>query len=183
MSDGLQHSVGSLGTVSEVTRYDAELQRLIKELKHEPDVIPDDVENPDSFAMEKHLEDFLVSNWSHTVLGKEYDIFTDKDGEPIGQQLMTETGPLDILAISKDRKTLLVVELKRGRASDVVVGQILCYMGCVKQEFAEKEQRMAGAIIALDDDVKLRRALSAIDNVSFYRYKISFKLEEVTQTK
>ena len=31
---------------------------------------------------------------------------------------------MDILAISKDKSELLVVELKKGRASDVVVGQI-----------------------------------------------------------
>jgi hypothetical protein len=46
-----------------------------------------------------------------TELGKEYDIY-EEDGEK-GQQYQTDTGPLDILAISKDKKRLLVVELKR----------------------------------------------------------------------
>jgi len=41
----------------------------------------------------------------------------------------TNAGTIDILAISNDRKKLLVVELKRGRVSDVVVGQLLRYMG------------------------------------------------------
>jgi hypothetical protein len=40
-------------------------------------------------------------------LGKEYDIY-EEDGEK-GQQYQTDTGPLDILAISKDKKRLLVV--------------------------------------------------------------------------
>jgi restriction system protein len=74
--------------------------------------------------MEKHLEDFLVQNWTQTDLGKEYDIY-EEDGERVGQQYRTDTGPLDILAISKDKKSLLVVELKKGRASDVVMGQTL----------------------------------------------------------
>lgn len=44
-----------------------------------------------------------------------------------GQQVATDTGPMVILAISKDRTRQLVIELKRGRASDVVVGQIQSY--------------------------------------------------------
>jgi len=40
-------------------------------------------------------------------------------------QHATETGPLDILALRKYGSEFLVVELKKGRASDVVVGQIL----------------------------------------------------------
>jgi RecB family endonuclease NucS len=44
--------------------------------------------------------------------------------------------PIDILAVSKDGTCLLVVELKRGRASDVVVGQALRYIGYVQDELA-----------------------------------------------
>jgi restriction system protein len=66
------------------------------------------------FALEKHLEEFLVQNWQQTELGKNYDIYQE-DGEIIGQQYPSDTGPIDILAISKDKKELLVVELKKGR--------------------------------------------------------------------
>jgi restriction system protein len=69
-----------------------------------------------------------------------------------------------------------VVELKRGRASDVVVGQILRYMGYVKEQIAEPDQIVEGAIIALEDDQKLRWALAAVPSISFYRYQVSFKL-------
>ena len=41
------------------------------------------------------------------------DIIVEEDGEKIGQQFPTDTGPIDILAISKDKSVLLVVELKR----------------------------------------------------------------------
>lgn len=58
-----------------------------------------------------------------------------------------------------------MVELKRGRASDVVVGQILRYMGYVKEQIAESHQTVEGAIIALDDDKKLRWALLAVPNI------------------
>ncbi len=72
--------------------------------------------------------------------------------------------------------TLLVVELKKGRASDVVVGQTLRYMGYVQEELAEANQTVKGVIIALDDDPKLRRALLVTPVIQFYRYQISFKL-------
>jgi restriction system protein len=69
-----------------------------------------------------------------------------------------------------------VVELKKGRASDMVVGQIQRYMGYVLDELAEKGQKVKGVIIALDDDIKIRRALAVARNIEFYRYKVNFKL-------
>ena len=100
----------------------------------------------------------------------------------MGQQYPTDTGPIDVLAVSKDRKRLLVVELKRGRASDVVVGQILRYMGFVQEELAEPGQTVEGVIIALDDDQRVRRALSMVPNIRFFRYKVSFQLIQNTTT-
>ena len=80
------------------------------------------------------------------------------------------------MAVSKDNKTLLVVELKKGRVSDNVVGQIQRYMGFVKDELAEPNQEVKGVIIGLEDDVKIKRALSVTSNIEFYRYQVSFKL-------
>jgi restriction system protein len=83
---------------------------------------------------------------------------------------------MDILAISRDKKRLLVVELKKGRASDAVVGQILRYMGYVREELAENGQAVLGAIIALDDDPRIRRALAMVPEIAFYRYEVRFTL-------
>jgi len=125
--------------------------------------------------MEKHLEHFLVTNWDYPELGRDYDIYHD-EGESVGQQYDTDTGAIDILAISKDQKTLLVIELKKGRASDAVVGQILRYMGYVQEILAEDDQAVKGIIIALDDNNRLQRALAMVPNVEFYRYQVSFRL-------
>ena len=117
----------------------------------------------------------MVKNWKNTILGKEYDIY-EIDGEVIGQQFQSDTGPLDILAISKDKKTLLVVELKKGRVSDNVVGQIQRYMGFVKEELAEPHQTVKGIIIGLDDDIRIKRALAVTTNIEFFKYKVNFQL-------
>ena len=102
----------------------------------------------------------------------------EEDGEK-AQQYETDTGPLDILAISKDKKRLLVVELKKGRASDAVVGQTLRYMSYVAEELAEDGQTVLGAIIAHEDDKRIRRALALTPSIAFYRYEVSFKLQKV----
>ena len=179
MSDALRNSCGSIGTVSNVTKYRDELEKLITGTTPPLLVVTDEtIEDPACFALEKHLEDFLVENWSQTELGKDYDIFSD-EGELVGRQYQTDTGPLDILAVSKDKKTLLVVELKRGRASDAVVGQVLRYMGFVREELAENGQAVKGVIIALEDDLRTRRALAVMPDVDFYRYRINFTLTRV----
>lgn len=176
MSKDLRKSVGAGGAVVSLSVYADEIEELIGGEKPPTIISSDDtIEEPSEFALEKHLEHFLVQNWQHTPLGKEYDIYED-EGDLVGQQYPSDTGPIDILAVSKDRKTLLVVELKKGRASDHVVGQIQRYMGFVKEELAESDQQVKGIIIALEDDVRIRRALSVTSNISFYRYEVHFEL-------
>jgi restriction system protein len=179
MSNELRSSTGSIGTVSRIDGYADEIERLVG--GNRPPIITttdSTIEDPSVFALERHLEDFLVANWAQTELGRDWDIF-EEDGEVRGQQYPTDTGPIDILAISKDKTRLLVVELKKGRASDAVVGQIQRYMGYVKEELAESGQSVEGVIIALEDDLRIKRALVVAAGIRFFRYQVSFKLLEV----
>ena len=160
----------------------------VKELWHpglDPDteepIGPEEKEEPipqtdqSSFAMEKHLEEFLISNWEKTDLGKRYDLIV-QDGDMVSQQYRTDIGRIDILAQHKRSKDYVVIELKKGRSSDIVVGQILRYIGWVQKHLAGKK-RVKGVIIALEDDEQLRYALSPLKNlITFYRYKVQFHL-------
>ena len=130
-----------------------------------------------SFMFEKHLEEFLITNWRQTHLGDNYSIY-EENGELVGRQYRTETGPLDILALSKDSKEFLVVELKRDRASDEVVGQTLRYMGWVKKNLCAADQTVKGCIVALSGDAKLENALHTLDSITFVRYEVDFRLIE-----
>ena len=179
LSTELRSGLGYGATVCTLDPYGQEILQI---LGQQPVISPihstdPQIEDATAFALEKHLEDFLVANWSQTELGKNYDIFTE-DGETVGQQYQSDTGPIDILAVSKDKKELLVIELKKGKASDNVVGQIQRYMGFVSEMLAEKEQVVKGIIIALEDDIRIRRALSVAKNIEFYRYEITFKLSK-----
>jgi restriction system protein len=181
ISESLKNSAGSIGTVSNISRYADEIEALISGSRPAAIIATDEtIEDTSIFAIEKHLEDFLVQNWHHTGLGKHYDIY-EEDGEIVGQQYPSDTGPIDILAISKDKKEILVVELKKGRVSDMVIGQVQRYMGYVKEELAENNQSVRGVIIAFEDDIKIRRALSVAPNIDLYTYKIHFNLEKNNQ--
>jgi restriction system protein len=177
MSEALRNSTGSIGTVSNITPHHAEIDKFLSEVTTPPTIVASDpvVEDPMAFAMEKHLEEFLVRNWQHTELAETFSIY-EEDGEAVGQQYATDAGTIDILAVSKDKKRLLVVELKRGKSSDAVVGQILRYIGYVKDQIAEPDQVVEGAIVALEDDKKMRWALLSVPFISFYRYEVNFKL-------
>jgi restriction system protein len=52
-------------------------------------------------------------------------------------------------------------------------------MGYVQEELAEVGQEVHGAIIALEDDLKIRRALKVTRNIEFFRYIINFRLQRL----
>lgn len=175
-SSQLSNSVGSINTLSNLNHHSSEIESLIGDKPVVKVFTQDeDVENTSQFVFEEHLEEFLIKNWNQTELAQRYDLF-EEFGEMSGQQYPTDTGPIDILAVSKDKKELLVIELKRGRASDKVVGQIQRYMGYVKDELAEDGQSVKGMIIGFTGDNKLKRSLSVASSIEFYRYSIDFKL-------
>lgn len=128
-----------------------------------------------SFVFEKHLEDFIVHNWSSIPLSADYEIYKDNENST-GQQFSTGVGPIDILASRKDRKGFLVVELKRDRVSDKVVGQTLRYMGWVRRNMCQSDQEVRGCIIGSQADKNLHHAISEIPNIDFLKYQVNFNL-------
>jgi restriction system protein len=176
LSTEFQNSVAAMRSIISLDKYAGELESLIGGEKAPQVIVATDetIEDPTVFALERHLEDFLVHNWAATPLGRNYDIYQDE--ENTGRQFQTDTGFIDILAVSKDRQELLVVELKKGRASDAVVGQIQRYMGFIAEDIAEDNQRVSGVIIALEDDLRIKRALKVAPNIEFYRYDVKFDL-------
>jgi restriction system protein len=135
MSRALQSSIGSIGTVSDCSGFADEIDGLIQGKSVVTEELGSElpVDSPTIFAMEKYLEEFLFSNWPNTELGKKYDLYSNE--ETSGRQVSTDAGIIDLLAISKDQNEYLVIELKRGRASDEVVGQVTRYMGYMERGY------------------------------------------------
>ena len=44
------------------------------------------------------------------------------------------------------------------------------------EEIADEHQRVRGVIIALEDDLRIKRALKVAPNIEFYRYEVKFDL-------
>lgn len=140
-----------------------------------PETEPD-VEDPSEFVLEKYLEDFIVSNFD-TIFKGRLRVFEDSEGND-GQQYATEIGPIDILAIEAKTRAFVIIELKKGRPSDRVVGQILRYMGWVKRNLCQNGQAVRGLVICRDHDPKLTYALEMTNNIDVRYYSVSFRLNE-----
>ena len=132
--------------------------------------------DPALFYMESQLEDFLIENWEKTELGKKYDLL-EEDGEVLSQQYRTEIGIIDILAVDKVTKQLVVIELKKNQTSDDTVGQLTRYMGWLEAHKTNGKPTK-GIIIAARYDKRLYYALKKVRDTEVYLYRVQFNLEE-----
>lgn len=124
---------------------------------------------------EKQLENFMEVNLDLVEPGLK--LYMDDSGNK-GRQYPTDVGNIDLLCV-RPNGDFVVIELKKGKTSDKVVGQISRYMGWVKENLAENED-VFGVIIAHDFDPKLKYAVMANNKLSlkYYRIKLEFVSEE-----
>ncbi len=134
------------------------------------------IEDQNAFVLEKYLEDFIVTNFD-TIFKGTLQVYEDADAGD-GQQYHTGIGSIDILAVEPKSSSFVVIELKKGRPSDQVVGQILRYMGWVKKNLCKDGQAVRGLVICRDSDVRLSYALEMTNNIDVLYYSVSFKLSE-----
>jgi len=156
-----------------------DLDDIIHEYKNSINI---EIKNEDSlisqgkFYMEKHLEEFIITNWNEIDLGKKYDLIYD-EGELISQQFRTDIGFIDILAKDKKDGSYVVIELKKNQTSDDTIGQIARYMGWIRDH--KKDENVKGIIIASEFTKKLKYAIKYVKNIDVLSYEINFSLNEV----
>ena len=175
-SESLRNSSGAIMTLFSVNPHGEEIEQLLA--GREPGPTGVSREDLKEFGMESHLEDFIVENWERIPALKGFELYRE-DGEVVGQQYSTSIGRIDLLALSNDKKTWLIIELKKGKTSDDVVGQTLRYIGWVKKNEAEPGQEVRGLIIAGTEDERLLYALETLANVGFMTYSVNFNLRKV----
>jgi hypothetical protein len=139
------------------------------------------VEQQMEFALEAYLEEFLLTNWARIDWGRNLVLWEGADGR-FGHQLSVAVGRLDFLASDVDTRALVVIELKRGRPTDQVVGQAARYMGWLREEFATAEQPVEGIIVAGDADDRLYYAARAVPGLSVLLYEVNFGLRHATRS-
>jgi restriction system protein len=155
-------------------------EALYRELVGEPSVTiakpaESDVENETEFVLEKYLQEFVVTNFAAIFAGK-LALYRDPEDNVSGEQYVTDVGKIDILAQDTRTNDLVVIELKKGREADKVVGQILRYMGWVSEHLAEESQEVRGIVICREPDPKLYYAVRMARNVEVKYYKVDFAL-------
>lgn len=128
------------------------------------------------FVMEKYLEEFIETNFNKINFGAKLELYQDEESN--GRQYPTPIGNIDLLAVDKINKEFVVIELKKGRSNDTVVGQILRYMGWIKENMA-KDYNVRGIIILKERDEKLEYALKLIPNVNLFLYEVLFNVKKV----
>jgi hypothetical protein len=108
---------------------------------------------------ERNLEDFVVQQLEAIELGLHL----------VARQLSTLAGRLDLLCMDASGN-YVVVELKRMQGSDQVVGQVLRYMGWVRESYHTEKVR--GIIIVGKKDPTLKYAVMAVPNVQAREFKL-----------
>jgi len=98
----------------------------------------------------------------------------------VGRQYAIPTGPIDLL-VKDSKRRYVVIELKKGRASDKVVGQLQRYRGYILQELARPGQRVRGMIVSQSVDKRLKYAVSALraEPVQLFKFLFQADVREV----
>ena len=162
------NQVFAMQTIYEIP--ESKYEMLLKGISNDDDIleIEKEIVNKTEFYMEKYLEEFIISNFKE-IFQKKLKLYEDEEGN-VSNQYMTDIGRIDILAQDTNTNSFVVIELKKGKESDTVVGQTLRYMGWVKENLAQNNEEVKGLIICKDGDTKLKYAISMVKDISIKYY-------------
>lgn len=132
--------------------------------------------NPE-FALERSLEEFIYDNWMRIDFGAPLRLFRDEHGQEGRQWDTGEIGRIDFLCVDDRDGTFTIIELKKGRPSDKVIGQLQRYMGWVSENLANSAPVRGIIITPSVDDLNLKYALKAAKNIAWKQYEVTFRLQ------
>ncbi len=129
------------------------------------------VESPASSVGRDYAERSL-----QTYLARNLSILGIPDAILVASEYQTEVGRIDLL-IGSQNSTLWVVELKAGVAGRDAIGQIVSYIGAMRNE--QPGKRVFGILIATDFDRSCLAAHSAVGDIALKRVRIEYALDDV----
>ncbi|MFY3743291.1 hypothetical protein ACOQFB_05240 [Anaeromyxobacter sp. Red801] len=128
---------------------------------------------------EKALEQHLQDHWPSTEFARLGIELADEERHGLpGRQVLTPRNTIDLLGYREDAREWWVFELKKGRSSDAVVGQVQRYMGWIAQQAKPREQ-VRGAIIVGRTDENLKASVASNDRLSLWRYDAELRVSRV----
>lgn len=129
----------------------------------EADIITIQEETVQRFSLERDMQAALRRNIKS--LDPKLEIIDD------GAERAVSSGLIDITC--EDNESLVVVELKAGKADSRAIGQILGYMGDLQEE--ENEKPVRGILVAHDFDKRARAAARVVPTLTLKKYSIEFQ--------
>jgi hypothetical protein len=96
--------------------------------------------------------------------------FEEEEGKKEKEYDTKSAGRIDLLCIDRNRD-FVVIETKKGKESDKVVGQIQRYMGWINRNLAKNGENARGLIIVNEFDEWLDYAVSVNDNIQLKYYE------------
>lgn len=131
-----------------------------REVVDSPDLSEDSIQQ--RFTLERDMQAALRRNigWLDPTL----KIVDD------GAERAVNSGLIDITC--EDAQSIVVIELKAGKADSRAIGQILGYMGDLQQE---EGRAVRGILVAHEFDKRAKAAARVVPSLSLKRYSIEFK--------
>lgn len=112
---------------------------------------------------ESAIEDYIVEHWGETP-------FAAAGVDLHDRQYAIPTGVVDLVGWQRKRKAWWIIELKRGKAEDRVVGQLLRYSGWFRKEALRPKESLRGVILAREASNKLRYAVGEIPHAEVWTF-------------
>jgi hypothetical protein len=129
---------------------------------------------------ERALEEHLEAHWDETPFAASGVELArrEKHGWPC-RQVFTPVNAIDLLGFEPRARRWWVLELKRGRSADAVVGQVSRYLGWIAEERRGHRESAVGAVIVKRADAKLRYAVKANERLSLWEYDERLAVRQV----
>jgi hypothetical protein len=139
---------------------DDRIETLVEEI-HAAETVDS---SPDEFGpdRETEIQEWVVAN------ARELGLVNPR------REVKTDVGRIDVLA--EDDNSEVVVELKRGRAGDRAIGQLLGYMGARRNDSSTP---VRGLLIAESFTPRAREAASIIETVSLFEFDVTTSVNPI----
>jgi tetratricopeptide (TPR) repeat protein len=120
--------------------------------------------------LERMFEDQILNE--QQAFGRRLQMYDH--GDDYGRQYaIPGVGQIDLLAEDLETGDLVVIELKKGRSDDQVVGQISRYMTWVRENLAERNQKTLGIICVRRVSTNLRLSAKNIPGLEVFEYGLT----------
>ena len=133
----------------------------------EEEIIEEEAVTEFAISIEKDLQIYLSNRLTEIEEGLTL----------VSREYKTDAGFIDILCKDKNGD-YIIIETKAGKAKDAALGQILGYIGALKESGVTENIR--GILVASDFDNRLFYAAKALANITLTKYNLSFRFDKVS---